>query len=199
MSVEIKITPEAQALLQRLENPANALGAAARVMDYENAQTVGHIQRKYLSFSKGGPAQPDGLRVQTGLLRGSIRASATRVSGGNLISGIGSNVKYAAVHEFGFDGQVQVKSFARRNPKGDRYLFKGKEISRVAATRFGLLKKGTNRVPHTHLDYSQVKAHARHQHIKARAPIQTGIADCLPRYGAGISAAIVETWRGGKS
>ena len=64
-------------------------------------------QREYLS----GP-RPKRLDVVTARLRNSIATDVQR-SGKGVIGRIGSNVKYARFHEFGFTGTQQVRAHAR--------------------------------------------------------------------------------------
>lgn len=73
-----------------------AAQAVASAMDRENQLTIGHITRTKLS-QRG----PKTLGVISNRLRGSARAVAAVVRGSSVESGIGSNVKYAGVHEFG--------------------------------------------------------------------------------------------------
>ncbi len=68
---------------------------------------VGRAQTNYLS----GP-RPGKLNVITTRLRGSITEEVTTAA--QTVTGvIGTNVPYAAYHEFGFHGTVQVKGFNR--------------------------------------------------------------------------------------
>jgi len=98
----IKLSDGAKKVLERWETmPAQALQAIARGMDYQNQLTLGHIVSEYMSFSKSGPSVAIGTRVQTNRLRGSMRASAARIEGQKVTSGIGSNVDYAGPMEFG--------------------------------------------------------------------------------------------------
>jgi len=69
----------------------------------------GWIQRERLS----GP-RPAYLGVITDRLRSSISASKAEKVGDAYIAKVGTNVEYAAVHEFGYDEDVQVRQHARR-------------------------------------------------------------------------------------
>lgn len=70
--------------------------AICRAMDLENQLAIGHISKARLS--KRGP---DTLGVVSGRLRSSLRATKAEESGDGITSEIGSNVKYAAAHEYG--------------------------------------------------------------------------------------------------
>jgi hypothetical protein len=106
-AVHIGLTPQAQALLRRMRSlPREGLMAVSRALDGENALTVAHIQRAYLSFPSSGPVVAYGLRTQTGSLRRSLRATKAVVTGQTVRSAIGGNVtrrgvNYLAVHELG--------------------------------------------------------------------------------------------------
>jgi phage gpG-like protein len=68
---------------------------------------VGVSQAEYLT----GP-RPERLEVVTSRLRGSIQ-SEVEVSNNAIIGRMGSNVPYAAYHEFGYHGVEQVKAHNR--------------------------------------------------------------------------------------
>jgi len=80
--------------------------------------TVAMSQRSYLS----GP-RPLRLDVRTARLRNSISAETKIVPGKGVVGTIGSNVKYAALHEFGFRGGTGVRGHTRvtkqLNSKGE--------------------------------------------------------------------------------
>jgi phage gpG-like protein len=76
-----------------------AAQAIAGALDRENQFTIGYISRTKLS--QRGPKTLGVGQTNGGRLRGSLRASQARASGSEIESGIGTNVKYAAAHEFG--------------------------------------------------------------------------------------------------
>lgn len=58
------------------------------------------------------------LHVRTGTLRRSINYAITS-EGDSVITGVvGTNVSYAAAHEYGFKGTVGVRSYVRENKNG---------------------------------------------------------------------------------
>jgi phage gpG-like protein len=83
---------------------ARALEAAARGMRAGLRAVVRIAQVKYLS----GP-RPQKLGVVSGVLRGSL-VSSVEVSGGKIVARFGSDVPYAAYHEHGFHGTIQVRT-----------------------------------------------------------------------------------------
>ena len=214
--VTIQLTEEAKALLQRVQAaPETALKAMATAMDEQNQYTVGHIQSAFLS----GPGGKDiaTLAVRTGLLRRSLRAVPAKISGSAIVSGIGSNVVYAAAHEFGVDKEVTVRAHNRRNPMGDKFEVAGSTISRITALRAGLLSKkaaGQHAVDsgkHTFVGRGgksatmvksggtvKVRAHSAHMRLAARRFVYRGIADRIGVYGNALSAAVVSTLGGKK-
>ncbi|MFZ4774628.1 MAG: hypothetical protein ACOYM3_04650 [Terrimicrobiaceae bacterium] len=95
--IAIQISSEAQALATKLGGLPSRVGPAiCRTMRLQNQVTIGHIVDTKLAN-----AGPKFLNARSSLLRGSVRASAPRSSGTEISTSIGSNVKYAAVHEYG--------------------------------------------------------------------------------------------------
>jgi hypothetical protein len=205
----VKISPEADLLVKRLRDNAGFGVRVCHTIDRLNQLTIGHIQRDYLS--QRGPLT---LGVITNRLRGSIRASLAYPDGSTVRSGIGSNVVYAAAHEFGFDGTVNVKAHQRRSVGSDRYHVAGVTVSRITSLRMGLLTKsqaGKAAVESGKYKFSRkpatpaktggvvnVKAHQMQMHIKARHYVSNGIKDRLQGYGNALSTAILSFWKGEK-
>jgi hypothetical protein len=170
-AISITISDSATAALDRL-SPVTLLPALAHVLDQENQLTVSHIQQHYLSFPKDGPTTLEGLRCVSNRLRGSIRASAAVVTGAGVQSAIGSNVSYAAAHEFG--AVIPPHKITARNGRALYFNIGGKSICVHSVNHPGGV-------------------------IPARAPIQRGIADRLPSYRSSLSAAILNFARTGGS
>lgn len=125
--IKIELPPETQQWINELPQfQTRFLAGIAREMDRQNQLTIGDITIKKLSFPREGPAVPDGLRVQTGLLRRSIRATKAIVVGGVVASAIGSNVKYAAIHEFG--GQTKPHIIKAKKGKALAFSIGGRKI-----------------------------------------------------------------------
>lgn len=125
-TIQIEVKGTAAAFLKTLTDPSQVLRALARTTDQQNLLTASHIQKEYLSFSKSSPATMDGLRVQTNRLRNSIRPSQCRFMADGLESSIGSNVEYAAIHEFGADipsrpTRSRNKYYAKKHPTTKAY------------------------------------------------------------------------------
>ena len=184
-AIEIKISGDALAVLPKLKDDAGLGRAIAQAMDYQNQLTVAQIQAGHLS----GPTTDSSLSVRTNRLRGSVRASQAIPTGSRVVSAIGSNVRYALIHEVGGVIRRTVKPGAvklRTDAKGQ------------------LLRHGAN----GRLAYFAGRAHKRFKtvqyaggktyeiHIPARAPFGHGIADRADAYGQAVSAAIVDYWKG---
>jgi phage gpG-like protein len=176
MSFEIKVDSNAaQAAAQLKAFPAEMAAGLARALDHENELTIGHIQARKLS--KRGP---DTLGVVTNRFRSSVNRTEATVEGDVITSALGSNVAYAKIHEFGFDGDVEVKAHKRRIIALDRYERKGQ---RLVQTQSGLP--------------GEIRAHSRHMRMPARAPFKTSLEERGPRYSRSLSAAILAAWNGG--
>ena len=93
----INLSLDAQELLRSIQTMPERLSIAmAAAMNDENLITVGYIQSRKLS-QRGSNT----LAVRSNRLRGSVRATKPVINGTSISSSIGTNVKYAAVHEFG--------------------------------------------------------------------------------------------------
>ena len=105
----------------------------------------------------------DVLKVRTGRLRRSIHPEWEFKPG---YSGavVGTNVEYAAIHEYGFKGDVQVKSFQREMNKAF-----GRPISPRTVT---------------------VKAHARNVNLPERSFLRSALLEMKPEIMDGLLKAI---------
>ncbi len=166
-NLAIRLTPEAIAAIERWPGLTRVTaGAMAKALDLENDLTVSYAQENKLS----GP-RPEVLGVISNRLRNAVHATKAQVDGTNIDSAIGDNVEYAAVHEFGFDGDVQVQAHTRR---------------RVIA-RVGKRNK---------IQKISVKAFTRHMRMPERSFIRSSISERLPNYNASLSKAVVDVLGG---
>jgi len=187
LAISIQFSPEAQQVLKSLKAlPQRLLVAIREGMDEQNLITVSHIQRRYLSYPKTGPSQPDGLRFQSGRYRQTLRSSKAVISGQAVISGIGSNAKsksgfnYPAVHEFGFTGNVMVGGHVRQRTQKQKFIGATPKKTVTRTVRVGDVN---------------VAAHSRRINLPAREPIQRGIRDMLDEYTRVLSGKIMDAWR----
>ena len=166
--IRIELSERAVALVKAAgEMPQKALRAVARALDEENELTIGHIRKDYASFPRQRAATMLGLRVQSGDYRRKLNRAKAVVVGQCVVSGIGSRLKYAAIHEFG--GKTQPHVIRAKNGK-------------ALAFRIGQRLVFARQVKHPGSE------------IPARAPIQRGIGDRIKFYGESVSAGIIENW-----
>jgi phage gpG-like protein len=186
-ALKIELTQQAKDVLAGLQNlPALIAASIALAMDEQNELTIGHIQQAHLTGRGPFPVAEHKLGVRTNRLRGSVRASAATVAGNKVDSAIGSNVIYAAIHEFG--GRIhhparEVKVRLHTDARGNLVRQLGNSnLARFAKSTHKRFKEIT----------SQGKAYD--VDMPERAPFRTGIDECAPHYGKSISAAIVGEW-----
>lgn len=195
----IVLSEKAQAILKPGVGP-RVLDRIAKALDRQNELTIGATVRDRMSFPNTGPAQPDGLRVQSGRMRKSLNRALAVLSGDRLLSSIGSNLAYFGPHEFGFNGSVNVRSFQRALPR--RVRFSDGETGTLAyAFGAGLInKKGrvTREGKKADIGVTQgkgtatVKAHTRKVDMPARRMVQRTILARMGEYSSALSAAVVK-------
>lgn len=106
---ELTVEIRAEALLARLAGAGDRLQRNLRSKVQRLAIEVQSLVKQKLS----GPV----LHVRTGTLRRSINQLVTEDSTG-IRARVGTNVAYAAVHEYGFSGSVTVKAHTRTLASG---------------------------------------------------------------------------------
>lgn len=184
----IELSPEAKATMASFEQaPYKIPFAIARGMDKSLPIVAGNIQANRLTGIGPFPIEEHKLGEVTTHLRASVRWTEAKIEGETVTGSIGSNVRYAAVHEFGFEGDVEVKPFFRKNRK---FAFVAK-IERVSK-KTGRSYKTAVRGPE---GQSQVKQHTRHMRIPARAPFGYGIEDNTQLITDAMSAELLDTFR----
>jgi len=188
VGLKIELAPQAETIVVNFQKlPGRIVAAIARGMDLANEYAVGKIQRDHLTGKGPFPVEAHRLGVVTNRLRSSVYASgAQEVAPGKVESAIGSNVIYAAIHEFG--GRIhhearQMKVRHRTDARGN--LVKQSSNSNLLV----FAKAGRKRVRET-----TVQAKAHDVIMPERAPFRTGLAESAPQYKRTISAAIVEEW-----
>lgn len=106
MSDQIIVSMRAEALLARLA------GASDRL----DKRMFAEVQRLSIIVQTGTKEDKltgQVLHVRSGTLRRSIKRKVTQTPAG-VFATVGTNVAYAAAHEYGFDGEVTVKAHTRR-------------------------------------------------------------------------------------
>lgn len=160
----IDIPPNLDAALSGLK-PDVMISSIRRGMSRAAQLVAGQVTRTRLTGQGPFPIAAHQLGVRSGRLRKSLRATPAEVSGSSVTVKIGTAVRYAAAHEFGFKGKVAVKPHQRTIKKA-----------------FGVKLKA----PSTH----GVKAHQRTVSIPERAPIRTGIEENLPTFSNEITREV---------
>lgn len=109
LETSVQASPDLTAAIKGLK-PEVMARAIARGMRRGTLLIAGRIQSQRLSGKGPFPASQQRLGVVTGRLRQSVRASEPVFKDNEVVTSIGSVVKYAKTHEFGFAGSVKVKA-----------------------------------------------------------------------------------------
>jgi phage gpG-like protein len=189
---KIELTPEAQRMLNRWsvlpQRFAVAIGGA---MDKANENAIAKIQKDHLTGEKkrtqSYPPSEHRLVVRSNRLRSSVAASESReVSPGVVQSAIGSNVVYAAIHEFG----GRITRVATRRKVRHKTDARGNLVKQVGNSHLLVFaKKNAKRARETEV---QVKSHEIV--MPERSPFRTGLAESKPVYTQEISKAVVREY-----
>jgi len=187
-SIQIKLTPKAEALLATMKAmPSWGMDAVRLGMDKANQMAVGNIMRKHLTGQGPFPVDEHRLGVVTNRLRGATWASPTVASGTRTTSSIGSPVKYAALHEFG--GVIHHK--ARTGTARLATDKKGSLLHQAANANLLIFAKKSRK----NVKEVAYKAEAHDVVIPERAPFRTGIREVLEDYGKIVSAEFLKVAR----
>jgi phage gpG-like protein len=190
-TVQISLPPETVRLLATARQwPPNLMRNLRGTLDYENELTVGHIVQHRATGKGPFPPAEGRLGVITSRYRRSVRRTRATVADAEIVSSIGSNVRYAGAHEFGFQGTVQVKQHRAKNQWKDIIEVAGRTLERWES--FSAQGKKTKVAS----GLVTVRAHVREMNMPERAPIRRGITDRLPNYRDALSASIVQTFQG---
>ena len=185
--IEIGITSNAQQIVEQLRGfPSAMLRAIARETDDQNQITVSHIQRAHLTGKGPYPPAQHRLGEISHHLRDTLWASKAQVTPSGVASSIGTNLRYASVHEYGFDGSITVREYTRRR-------FQTFHTSVTTIDRRGHLRKRKTDIE-LQTGASTVRSFQRHMRMPERAPIRTGIEERRDNYSASISRAILSAW-----
>lgn len=110
------------------------------------------------------------LHNRTGTLRRSINRVVLDDASG-VVATVGTNVRYAAVHEYGFDGEVTVRAHVRK----------------VASRSVGKGKKQTVQ------GIAFVQQHQRHMVLPERSFLRSSVRELAPQIRADIKAVALES------
>lgn len=145
-------------------------------------EVVGIVRLEFLS---GSP-----LRRVTGRLQSGMTQSVTR-AGAVLFGRVGNAVKYAAYHEFGFHGTVNVRAHSRVmdqvNAKGQSMpATPGKVISGVLQTR----KESAKRQRGGFVMVQFVKAHSRKVNYAGKPFVRPALERHSPKIAENINKSV---------
>lgn len=148
----------AEALLAYLQGASAALSAEMR-------RVLTKLSIEVQASVKGNKLTGQVLHVRTGTLRRSINRVVTEDETG-FYAQVGTNVKYAAIHEYGFTGVVQVRQHSRR-----------------------MFEKSAKKGKRTSIGESIVRAHARRVHMPERSFLRSTVREMFPRIQQELKAA----------
>ncbi len=146
-----------------------AKGATIRQALYEYCRNFGQGMAAYIQTEK---LQGQVLNHRTGSLSDSIK-SETESTGGVItttVSAGGAACKYAAIHEFGFDGTETVRAHLRRSST---------QMSVSARKRVSKFKGEI-----------MVRSFTRHMHMPERSYLRSTLAEKKEDFRAGIVATV---------
>src|SRR3990167_2146600 len=154
--------------------PARVEAALATGLARGLLGAVAIAQREFLSGPR--PAQPQ--RV-TGRLQGGVQSEVTSAPG-RITGRMGNAVKYAAFHEFGFHGTINVRAHSRVlenfGPSGQALEVDSRVISGVRQTRKAVAK----RQPGGFVAVQFVKAHRRKVDYAGKPFIRPALEQAVP-------------------
>lgn len=172
---EQKLIRSAEALSRAREELKERISKEAQ--DFANAALT-TIKEKYLTGGTGH------LKVGTGRLRSSMRYLVAEAEG-NVVVTFGSDVPYAAIHEFG--GDTRPHEIRPKRKKALRFLTPGWGGA-VRRTKSGKLARSQTDGAIT---FAQVVHHPG-SHIPARPFLTPGVEDTLPMLTTGIEQALLD-------
>jgi len=191
--IRIALTPQAEAIVASYQTlPGRILMAIVAGMDKANQLALSNIQAKHLTGKGPFPVEEHKLGRVTGLLRASAWASGAQpISNTTVQSGIGSNVKYARIHEVG----GRISHPARQMKLRHRLDARGNLVKQLGNSNLLMFA----RAGHKRARETTVQGKAYVVEMPARAPFRTGIEETAPTYKATISQFILAEWERMKS
>ena len=133
------------------------------------------------------------LHVRTGTLRRSINREVRASGSAGMIEGIvGTNVEYAAAHEYGFDGTVTVRAHVRRISTKFKSEALQSQNGKAATIARWVGRSGKNRFVK---GYADVAAHARHMHLPERSFLRSALKEYEPVARIELQRALLEAFK----
>lgn len=167
MSDHLIVSMRAEAMLARLAGSQDRLR--------ENLRTT--ITRRSITVQaavKADKLSGQVLHVRSGTLRRSINRRIDESASG-VIATVGTNVRYAAAQEYGFDGDVTVRAHTRRSA----LQLSAKRKDRVGKSD-GLIN---------------VRSFTRHMHLPERSFLRSTLKEQAPEIRQELRTAILEAVR----
>lgn len=188
LKLDVSLSSEAQSLIERLGSAdARLLQAVQRGLYRANQRTVREIVMRRMHGKGPFPPSQNRLGEVTSHARRSVTTARPVIHGGSVVSSIGSNVGYVAVHEFGFKGTVTVKKHLRKAPLGDRFNVGGQTVTGRSLGARGRARRRRDQISSR---VSAVRQHTRKMEIPARKFIRTGIEENDAIYSTELSDAL---------
>lgn len=194
----IELTPSAKAVISHIQTfPRRMQIGLIRALNQQNELTASRTIETKLNFSHELKGKLQWLRRRTGKLQKSIRrggedniSEAAHAEGDSIVSAIGSNVRYAAIHEFGWTGVVA--PHIRRRFKKTTILGDFAPLGRGLRGLTGVTRRKSVRVKarggDVFVGQSKIKT------IPARPFLATTLQEREPEYSAALSRAIETEW-----
>lgn len=154
MAVEVRIVGDKELIAKFDALPDKVRDRLTRAVTEQGFALQRYVQEGKLSGQV--------LHVRSGVLRTSINLQVRQLSQ-SVEGSVGTNVVYAAVHEYGFDGDVTVRPYTR-------------QVTQV----FGNPWSGT----------AEVREHIRHMHMPERSFLRSALADMTQEIGEALAAAV---------
>lgn len=156
-----------------LELKLGQAGAKAEAVARETIGRLVLLLQTQAKFKLSGEV----LNVRTGRLRRSI-TKRIEASGGSVSGIVGTNVSYAAAHEFGFDGTVNVREHLRQVREHGRF-----SLQRVKDKDLGVWRKRRGKLTG---GVATVHAHTRHVNLPERSFLRSALKEL---HEQGVDAA----------
>jgi phage gpG-like protein len=154
ITASIAVSKSLKAALQGLK-PEALMQRVQAGMERGVKQIEGQVTKRHLTGKGPFAVNLNKLGVRSGMLRKAVSTTKPVIRGKEVVSSMGSSVKYAHAHEFGGGGRVAFKAHQRS-----------------ITVAFGRRLKAPKLIT--------VKAHERIVDMPERAPFRTGIRAHLP-------------------
>lgn len=129
------------------------------------------------------------LKVRTGRLRRSINTQVVN-SPTEATAQVGTNIEYAAIHEYGFDGIEQVREYTRHSVV--RFRATREAIAHDIETRKAIMFGTGRRASAYALAPGTVRAHERHMVMPERSYLRSSLQELAPSITEWLHEAVAQ-------